>query len=118
MRLVAHFHFGEASHQESLQFFIGGTMFKKLWILSVLILTGCATPPQVWRYPDFTIIKASQSTIDRVCKPDRIWFKCCWKKAKKEIWVEEFSPECLVNELCHQQGIDVEVCERDYRWGK
>lgn len=103
-------------------------MFKKLWILSILLLTGCASTPKVWHYRDFTIIKADLRTVRRACYlphgtmddgtpqiKERI--QCCWLSDKKEIWISEQNPECLVHELCHQQNIHTgRTCGERYRW--
>ncbi len=88
-------------------------MFKILCLLFVLCCVGCATPPKVWHYPDFKVVRADMGTIKRICGQKA---RCCYSISKKIIWVDEFSAECFVNELCHQQGIDLETCERDYRW--
>lgn len=104
-------------------------MFKKFLIVPVLMCVGCVTPPKVWVYPDFKIIKTDKGTVQDICYSSTGTFddgrpqvkseiRCCWKSKTKEFWINEWDPECLLHELCHQQGIARDICGRDYKWDK
>lgn len=71
-----------------------------LWAgLLAVVLSGCATTPRVYVYPDYTIVRASLKDVEAVCR-DRVRCpecRCCWDASTRTIWAS--TSKCIIREL-------------------